>query len=88
MPCCGQKRQQLRETNARRSEPGQPAGPGQSAQSATFYFEYVGRTGLTVVGPITGRRYRFGRAGARVTVDGRDAMSLAAVPKLRQVSHL
>jgi hypothetical protein len=88
MPCCGQKRQQLRGTNAPRPVPGQPAGPGQPAQPATFYFEYVGRTGLTVIGPITGRRYRFDRTGARVTVDGRDAPSLAAVPQLEQVSHL
>jgi len=51
------------------------------------YFEYVGKTGLTVVGPITGSRYRFDGPGAIVAVDGRDASPVAAVPNLRQVRH-
>jgi hypothetical protein len=48
-------------------------------------FEYVGRTGLTVAGPVSGRRYRFEETGARVAVDPRDRPALAAVPMLRQV---
>ena len=35
---------------------------------APLYFEYLGDTGLTAVGPITGRRYRFNGPGARVAV--------------------
>ena len=46
-------------------------------------FEYVGATALTVIGPITNKRYRFVGRGARVAVDGRDAPSLGAVPNLR-----
>jgi hypothetical protein len=49
------------------------------------FFEYVGRTGLTVVGPVTGRRYRFERPGARLEVDLKDRRSIAAVPHLRQI---
>jgi len=48
------------------------------------FFEYMGKTGMTVTGPVTGRRYRFEGSGARVEVDLRDRRSLAAVPQLRQ----
>ena len=48
------------------------------------YFEYVGKTGLTAVGPVTGRHYRFVRPGARLAVDERDAPSMAGVPNLRK----
>jgi hypothetical protein len=49
-------------------------------------FEYVGPTALTVFGPLTGSRYRFGHAGARVIVDSRDAAALAALPNLKKVN--
>jgi hypothetical protein len=48
------------------------------------FFEYLGNTGMTVVGPVTGKRYRFDRPGARVEVDLHDRQSLARVPGLRQ----
>ncbi len=50
-------------------------------------FEYCGATGLTAVGPVTGKRYRFERPRARVAVDSRDATAVAAVPHLRQVKE-
>jgi hypothetical protein len=39
-----------------------------------------------VIGPITGRRYRFDQRGSRVAVDPADEPSMAAVPQLRQVA--
>ena len=45
-------------------------------------FQYAGHTSLTVRGPVTGRIYQFTRAGAILSVDPRDAPSLAAVPQL------
>jgi hypothetical protein len=48
-------------------------------------FEYTGATALTVMGPVTGARYRFNRSGSRVHVDPRDSASLARVPVLRSV---
>jgi hypothetical protein len=54
-------------------------------RQSRVFFEYVGRTGLTVIGPATGRRYRFERPGARLEVDLKDRRSLAGVPHLRQV---
>jgi hypothetical protein len=49
-------------------------------------FEYVGRTALTVTGPVSGGRYRFDRAGSRQQVDARDRAALANIPVLRAVS--
>lgn len=49
------------------------------------YFEYVGRTALTVVGGVTRGRYHFPQPGAVVAVDARDRRSVAQVPTLRQV---
>jgi hypothetical protein len=49
------------------------------------FFEYVGPTALTVIGPVTGKSYRFARRGARLEVDLKDRRSIAAVPSLRQI---
>lgn len=48
-------------------------------------FEYQGRTALTAVGPVTGKRYRFAATGSRVAVDLRDRAGIAAVPGLKEV---
>ncbi len=48
-------------------------------------FVYIGDTGLTVVSPITGKRYRFGHAGARLEVDARDTSWMKFVPNLKTV---
>jgi hypothetical protein len=39
---------------------------------------------MTVIGPVTGRRYRFDQPGAKVSIDPRDAPALSAVPHLRK----
>jgi hypothetical protein len=48
-------------------------------------FEYLGESALTATGPVTGRRYRFERPGARAAIDARDAPALRQVPRLRPV---
>jgi hypothetical protein len=50
------------------------------------FFEYVGRTGLTVIGSATGRQYRFERTGARIEVDLRDRSAMTTVPNVRQLT--
>lgn len=88
MACCGSQRIQLQANS--------PSHPVFSAGSANTHaeaparrfvvcFEYVGQTGLTAIGGVTGRRYRFDRPGARIIVDPRDRPSMATVPNLRQV---
>jgi hypothetical protein len=87
MSCCGKKREQLR--------PGMQVRPiAQPIKRSDFnpslpvhpavVFEYIGKTALTAIGPISGRHYRFSRPGAIVQVDPRDSASLAAVPNLRK----
>jgi hypothetical protein len=50
------------------------------------YFQYLGQTDMTVVGPVTGTLYRFGRHGAIVAVDFRDAETLARMSHLRLIN--
>lgn len=56
--------------------------PGVSATSTIF--EYVGTSSLTVVGPASGRCYRFDGPGARLVVDPRDRDTLAHIRSLRR----
>lgn len=81
--CCGRSRiaTQLGLAN-RASSAGMPTANGE-LQHPTF--EYVGKTALTVIGAISGIRYRFDRPGARVRIDCRDQLSLERVPVLRRV---
>jgi hypothetical protein len=68
------------------NNPAKPAGLAQTPvrlQSITF--QYVGRTALTAVGPVSGRHYRFSQTGAMIEVDFRDRGALATVPNLRQI---
>ncbi len=78
MSCCGNARAQL----AAR------VGQASSTRISTVQFEYIGRTWLSVLGPVTRTTYRFGRPGARLLVDGRDQLALASVPVLRRVGAL
>jgi hypothetical protein len=89
MSCCGRQQQQFVGIASAHQTPSPIA--RHSPQTATtrqppLFFEYVGRTGLTVIGPITGRRYRFDQRGSRLSVDPADQPSMAAVPQLRQVA--
>ena len=86
MSCCGQGRWQARRVNTEAALPGAGANHSRPVASAGVLFEYIGGTGLTAMGPVTGKRYRFGRPGAQVGVDPRDASALAAVPVLRRVN--
>jgi hypothetical protein len=74
MACCGDQRAQL---NQIRQAPAKLAHP--------VFFQYTGKTGLTVIGRETRIRYRFDKPGAVVPVDKRDQLALSFVPNLRQV---
>lgn len=88
--CCGRKSGRSRPSiattrHASSSARGVGFSPPPGRQRAPVYFQYVGRTSLSVLGPITGIRYRFGGHRAVLPVDPRDGPSLAAVPNLRRV---
>ena len=80
---CGKKRteysQQSNITATQMKTPVQ-----QMQQNANSVFEYTGKTALTVMGNITGRRYRFNRPGDMQSIDPRDAAGMMAVPILRK----
>lgn len=59
--------------------------PTTAATHGAVQFEYLGRSAITAIGPVTGRRYNFTAPGARVAVDLRDRGALASVPSLRQL---
>ena len=83
MSCCGKQRGQLWGTS---QIPTQASGKQrQPLPRPAIRFEYVGKTGLTVQGPVTGKRYRFDNPGSQVLVDPRDVPSMAGVPHLRRV---
>jgi len=86
--CCGKMRTQFREAipNFQPPSPATVARP-QPGRYSVATFEYIGRTRLTVAGPVTGREYRFERPGARMEVDPRDRASIASVPLLRQLGQ-
>lgn len=88
MACCGKKRAEARKGAEAQSRPEPIWGVAWriSAETDTVpCFQYVGKAGLTVLGPRTGKRYRFDHPGAVVAVDPRDRRALAAVSLLRQV---
>lgn len=80
---CGNKRTEYKQQNTVVASPLKTATPG-THQSTNSIFEYTGKTALTVMGNITGRRYRFNRTGDLQSIDPRDAAGMMAVPVLRR----
>ena len=90
MGCRGQQRRLSHggaSTHRDRERSEAAAGRPEVKRSSYVYFQYVGRTGLSVIGPMSGKRYRFDRHGATIPADPRDRRSLAAVPGLRQARN-
>ena len=72
--CCGDKRAQLKPSPY----------PAEGAEAV--YFQYTGRTGMTVIGRETRSKYRFDTSGTIVAVDARDQHAMSFVPNLRRVA--
>jgi hypothetical protein len=81
--CCGRNRKGP-QYNAPHRVTTAPAPASAGAQFGSM-FRYLGRTALTVVGPITGTRYRFDQPGSQQRVDLRDSPALLRVPVLKSV---
>ena len=87
MACCNKKSAQFQGQGAPSTQLRPPVPLyRQPAPQRRVVFKYNGGTALTVVGPVSGKRYRFDGPGARVEVDPRDRRSLIAVPNLTLVS--
>jgi hypothetical protein len=80
MACCGQRRSLV-------SAQGRAVGanrPPRPMPRAALY-EYTGTTGMTVIGPASGVKYRFCQPGAKLQIDSRDVVSMAGLPNLRRL---
>jgi hypothetical protein len=87
MSCCGKKREQMRPAIQHRPvnlSTSQVALRRPPVDQRVATFEYLGKTALTAIGPVSGRHYRFSHPGALLEVDPRDSASLATVPNLRK----
>ena len=81
--CCGRYDKQASNTASEPALAPRPQTPPDKI--AGIPIRYEGRTGMTVIGPVSGRVYRFSSPGSRVELDARDASTVAAIPKLRFV---
>lgn len=89
MSCCGQNRQRASASATTVATATATVGAGRAGAFVSRHrptlrpLEYIGTTGLTVLGPATGRRYRFAAPGVRLAVDPRDWAGLARLAVLR-----
>jgi hypothetical protein len=86
MSCCGSRRQQFWTTPQASNGQGMPATPAglMPVQQPGRAFIFEGLGAVMIIGSVTGRRYHFTRAGARVAVDSRDAPGLRGRPVIRR----
>ena len=86
IPCCGKKRTVAVAGWQNANNPTGSVGmPILVFAPKSIQFRYEGATAMTVVGPISQIRYRFGFPGAVVEIDERDAAALSAVPHVRRI---
>lgn len=88
--CCGKKRAEVVQATPAQVAPK----PEEKISSQpllendpSVYFQYLGKTALTLIGPISRRHYRFANPGAIVKIDPLDRRALTAVTVLRQVTQ-
>jgi len=82
---CGNKRNAF--TAQQASAPRNPAmiKPQPAKMWPEASFEYTGDTALTVIGNITGKRYRFSGKGDVQPVDYRDGSGMMRIPVLKKM---
>lgn len=88
MACCGRQRQRFYETQSRERPAGKRSPQSFNARDrrrTSVLFQYIGKTGLTVIGPRSGRQYRFMGRNTVLSVDPMDRRALMNVPKLKLV---
>ena len=85
--CCGRNKTQAGGIPIQTRTPFQLSpNPDPASRSTEAHFEYTGKTALTVVSPLTGKKYVFSQPGARALVDPRDRPWIAFVPHLKRCS--
>jgi hypothetical protein len=81
MACCGQNRAIAAASNGRVVGTNRPP----KAAPRREVYEYTGATGMTVVGPLSGQKYRFDQPGSKLQIDVRDVPSMTGLPNLRRL---
>jgi len=81
--CCGNKRTQMRiQAEQAAALKNAQTRNAAAAQTAVPYVNNLG-TGMTVVGPVSGKQYHFAHSGAQVQIDPRDRALLSKLRQLR-----
>ena len=78
---CGKKRNEYEQQNTATKN----IQPSVSVSATDINFQYTGKTALTVIGSISGKRYRFGYPGAVQLIDHRDITGMMEVPVVRKM---
>lgn len=81
---CGNKRTEVAGTPSSKLS-NQNFEPQKRSMWPEAYFEYTGKTAMTVSGNISGKQYRFNNPGDKHMVDYRDASGMMKVPVLKRV---
>jgi len=85
MACCGKKRNEFLHNQSMHHQANNST-MGESMGNRYVQFEYTGFTGLTAIGSITGKRYRFAQKGDAQPVDYRDVPAMMGIAVLRKLS--
>ena len=81
--CCGNRRTQMRiEAEQAAALKNAQMRNAAAAQTVVPYVNTIS-TGMTVVGPVSGKQYHFARSGAQVQIDPRDRALLVKLRQLR-----
>ena len=83
MSCCGGNRARAAMPGKASSSPSPVPRPGYVPPSTVAVFRYEGAGSLTIIGPVTGRKYWFEQNGSELAVDPRDRAAVAKVPNVR-----
>jgi hypothetical protein len=86
MPCCGNKREELKKYYSNNSTDSSVSeSPGKLVLQDYVNFEYTGEKSLSVTGSLTRKHYFFSEKGKVLTVYGKDVPGMMGVPNVRKV---
>jgi hypothetical protein len=81
--CCGSNRASFEEQTNSKATQAKTILPAEN-ETINYVFEYTGKTALTAIGLVTGRRYRFNSPGDMQSVDPSDVSGMMMVPVLKR----
>jgi hypothetical protein len=82
--CCGRNAFSTQDSPSRATAVSSTISATGNASPAATCFEYTGKTALTVVSPLTGKKYRFRHPGECLEIEVQDQFWIPFVPNLRR----